>query len=143
MTRDAGDKVLVRQIADIIRKYRSQAYHQGRRSGEPHFVHPVEVATLIADMKLDVPSIATGLLHDTVEDTLTDLEQIEKEFGAEIAVLVDGVTKISKINFTTREERQAENFRKMIIAMARDIRVIYQLADRTQHANPHISRTRK
>lgn len=114
----------------------SERMHKGqtRRSGEPYFVHPVEVATLIADMKLDVPSIATALLHDTVEDTLTDLEQIEKEFGSEIAVLVDGVTKISKINFKTREERQAENFRKMIIAMARDIRVILvKLADRTHN----------
>ncbi|MGE0682451.1 MAG: bifunctional (p)ppGpp synthetase/guanosine-3',5'-bis(diphosphate) 3'-pyrophosphohydrolase [Candidatus Binatia bacterium] len=123
---------------DLIKKAYlfSERMHQGqtRRSGEPYFVHPVEVATLIADMKLDVPSIATALLHDTVEDTLTDLEQIEKEFGSEIAVLVDGVTKISKINFKTREERQAENFRKMIIAMARDIRVILvKLADRTHN----------
>jgi GTP pyrophosphokinase len=123
---------------DLIKKAYlfSERMHQGqtRRSGEPYFVHPVEVATLIADMKLDVPSITTGLLHDTVEDTLTDLEQIEKEFGSEIAVLVDGVTKISKINFKTREERQAENFRKMIIAMARDIRVILvKLADRTHN----------
>ena len=123
---------------DLIRKAYlfSERMHKGqtRRSGEPYFVHPVEVATLIADMKLDVPSIATALLHDTVEDTLTDLEQIEKEFGSEIAVLVDGVTKISKINFKTREERQAENFRKMIIAMARDIRVILvKLADRTHN----------
>jgi GTP pyrophosphokinase len=123
---------------DLIKKAYlfSERMHQGqtRRSGEPYFVHPVEVATLIADMKLDVPSITTGLLHDTVEDTLTDLEQIEKEFGSEIAGLVDGVTKISKINFKTREERQAENFRKMIIAMARDIRVILvKLADRTHN----------
>ncbi len=114
----------------------SERMHQGqtRRSGEPYFVHPVEVAKIISDMKLDVPSIATGLLHDTVEDTLTDLDQIEKEFGDEIATLVDGVTKISKMNFKTREERQAENFRKMIIAMARDIRVILvKLADRTHN----------
>lgn len=123
---------------DLIKKAYlfSERMHQGqtRRSGEPYFVHPVEVATIIADMKLDIPSIATGLLHDTVEDTLTDLGQIEKEFGSEIAILVDGVTKISKINFKTREERQAENFRKMIIAMARDIRVILvKLADRTHN----------
>jgi GTP pyrophosphokinase len=114
----------------------SERMHKGqtRRSGEPYFVHPVEVAKIISDMKLDVPSIVTGLLHDTVEDTLTSLEQVEKEFGTEIASLVDGVTKISKINFTTREERQAENFRKMIIAMARDIRVILvKLADRTHN----------
>jgi GTP diphosphokinase / guanosine-3',5'-bis(diphosphate) 3'-diphosphatase len=120
---------------DLIEKayHFSERMHQGqtRRSGEPYFVHPVEVANLISDMKLDVPSIVTGLLHDTVEDTLTSLDQVEKEFGTEIAALVDGVTKISKINFKTREERQAENFRKMIIAMARDIRVILvKLADR-------------
>lgn len=123
---------------DLVKKAYlfSEHMHQGqtRRSGEPYFVHPVEVAKIIADMKLDVPSIVTGLLHDTVEDTLTDLGQVEKEFGSEIAVLVDGVTKISKINFKTREERQAENFRKMIIAMARDIRVILvKLADRTHN----------
>ncbi|MBI3300847.1 MAG: bifunctional (p)ppGpp synthetase/guanosine-3',5'-bis(diphosphate) 3'-pyrophosphohydrolase [Deltaproteobacteria bacterium] len=121
----------------IARAYDFSArMHQGqkRRSGEPYFVHPVEVAKIITDMKLDVPSVVTGLLHDTVEDTLTSLEQVEKGFGPEIATLVDGVTKISQINFTTREERQAENFRKMIIAMARDIRVILiKLADRAHN----------
>ncbi len=114
----------------------SERMHQGQKrlSGEPYFVHPVEVAKIITDMKLDVPSVVTGLLHDTVEDTLTTQKQIEKEFGPEIGALVDGVTKISQINFTTREERQAENFRKMIIAMARDIRVILiKLADRAHN----------
>lgn len=114
----------------------SERVHQGqkRRSGEPYFVHPVGVAEIITDMKLDVPSVVTSLLHDTVEDTLTTLDQIEHHFGDEIAALVDGVTKISKINFTTREERQAENFRKMIFAMARDIRVILvKLADRAHN----------
>src|SRR5206468_151466 len=111
----------------------SAEVHQGQRrlSGEPYLTHPLQVAGIIADMRLDVPSIATGLLHDTVEDTLTTLEQIESSFGAEIAALVDGVTKIGKINFTSREEKQAENFRKMLLAMARDIRVILiKLADR-------------
>jgi GTP pyrophosphokinase len=89
---------------------------------------------LIADLRLDVPSVATGLLHDTVEDTLATLPQVESMFGSEIATLVDGVTKIGQINFTTRAERQAENFRKMMIAMARDIRVILiKLADRTHN----------
>jgi GTP diphosphokinase / guanosine-3',5'-bis(diphosphate) 3'-diphosphatase len=114
----------------------SERMHQGQKrlSGEPYFVHPVEVAKIITDMRLDVPSVVTGLLHDTVEDTLTTQKQIEKEFGPEIGALVDGVTKISQINFTTREERQAENFRKMIIAMARDIRVILiKLADRAHN----------
>ena len=121
----------------IARAYHfSERMHEGqtRRSGEPYFIHPVGVASIIADMKLDVPSIITGLLHDTVEDTLTSLTQVEKDFGHEVATLVDGVTKISQINFTTREERQAENFRKMIIAMARDIRVILvKLADRAHN----------
>ena len=114
----------------------SERVHEGqkRRSGEPYFVHPVGVAGIITDMKLDVPSVVTSLLHDTVEDTLTTLDQIEQHFGAEVAALVDGVTKIGKIHFTTREERQAENFRKMIFAMARDIRVILvKLADRAHN----------
>lgn len=114
----------------------SERMHQGqvRRSGEPYFVHPLGVANIITEMKLDVPSIVTGLLHDTVEDTLTTLDEVDKDFGSEIASLVDGVTKISQMNFTTREERQAENFRKMIIAMARDIRVILiKLADRAHN----------
>jgi GTP pyrophosphokinase len=114
----------------------SAAVHKGQRraSGEPYLTHPVQVAGIIADMRLDVPSIATGLLHDTVEDTLTTLPEIQKNFGEEIATLVDGVTKIGQINFTSREEKQAENFRKMLLAMARDIRVILvKLADRTHN----------
>lgn len=114
----------------------SERMHQGQKrlSGDPYFVHPVGVASIIADMKLDVPSVITGLLHDTVEDTLTSLDTVAKDFGSEVASLVDGVTKISQINFTTREERQAENFRKMIIAMAHDIRVILvKLADRAHN----------
>ncbi|OFV87346.1 MAG: GTP pyrophosphokinase, partial [Acidobacteria bacterium RBG_16_68_9] len=127
----AADVGLIRRAYDF-----SARVHEGqrRRSGEPYFVHPVQVASLIADLKLDVPSVVTGLLHDTVEDTLTSLDQVRAEFGEEIASLVDGVTKISQINFTSREERQAENFRKMILAMARDIRVILiKLADRTHN----------
>ena len=108
--------------------------NQRRASGEPYVSHPLEVAHIIAELKLDVPSIATGLLHDTVEDTLTTLGQLEAIFGTEIATLVDGVTKISQINFTSREEHQAENFRKMLLAMARDLRVILiKLADRTHN----------
>lgn len=110
--------------------------HQGqtRRSGEPYLVHPMEVAGVLAKMKLDVPSIATALLHDTVEDTVATLEEIENLFGLEVRNLVDGVTKLSKIQFTTSEEHQAENFRKMIMAMAKDIRVILvKLADRVHN----------
>ncbi len=111
----------------------SKKVHQGqkRASGEPYLVHPLEVAQILAQIKLDVPSIIAGLLHDTVEDTLTSLEEIKKEFGAEITSLVDGVTKLGKITFGSAEEKQAENFRKMIMAMAKDIRVLLiKLADR-------------
>jgi len=114
----------------------SEKMHRGQRrqSGDPYLVHPVGVANLIADLKLDVPSICAGLLHDVVEDTLASLDVVEAEFGEEIASLVDGVTKISQVNFTSREEKQAENFRKMILAMSRDIRVILiKLADRTDN----------
>ena len=111
----------------------SAQVHKGqlRLSGEPYLTHPMEVAALLADLKLDDVSVVTGLLHDTVEDTLTSLEKIEEFFGKEIASLVDGVTKISKIQFHTSEEKQAENFRKMILAMSKDIRVILiKLTDR-------------
>ncbi|HYD49807.1 MAG TPA: bifunctional (p)ppGpp synthetase/guanosine-3',5'-bis(diphosphate) 3'-pyrophosphohydrolase, partial [Terriglobales bacterium] len=124
----AADVDLIRRAYDFSNKV-----HKGqkRQSGEPYFTHPVEVAGLIAELKLDVPSVATALLHDTVEDTLTTLDEIKAMFGDEVASLVDGVTKISQITFRTREEKQAENFRKMVIAMARDIRVILiKLADR-------------
>lgn len=111
----------------------SARVHQGqtRMSGEPYLSHPVAVAGILAQMKLDEASVATGLLHDTVEDTLATTEELERFFGPEIANLVDGVTKISKIPFQSKEERQAENFRKMILAMSRDIRVLLvKLADR-------------
>jgi GTP pyrophosphokinase len=114
----------------------SAEVHQGqtRRSGEPYLTHPLAVAGLIAEMRLDVPSVATGLLHDTVEDTLATLPQIRDMFGDEVADLVDGVTKIGQMDFRSREEKQAENFRKMLLAMARDIRVILiKLADRTHN----------
>ena len=123
---------------DLVRRaYEfSAAVHKGQKrlSGEPYLIHPVEVAAIITDLRLDVASVVTGLLHDTVEDTLTTLPELEEKFGAEIAALVDGVTKISQISFSSREEKQAENFRKMILAMARDIRVILiKLADRTHN----------
>jgi GTP pyrophosphokinase len=124
--------------AELIRRAYtfSERVHRGqkRQSGDPYLVHPVGVASIIADLKLDVPSVVTGLLHDTVEDTLTTLDEVRSEFGEEVATLVDGVTKISQINFTSREQKQAENFRKMLVAMARDIRVILiKLADRTDN----------
>ena len=104
---------------------------QVRLSGEPYLSHPLEVAGILAKMKMDEVSIASGLLHDTVEDTLAELEDIEYLFGKRVATIVDGVTKISKIQFLSKEEQQAENIRKMIIAMATDIRVLLvKLADR-------------
>ncbi|HUP57908.1 MAG TPA: bifunctional (p)ppGpp synthetase/guanosine-3',5'-bis(diphosphate) 3'-pyrophosphohydrolase [Bdellovibrionota bacterium] len=120
---------------DLVEKaYKfSEEAHSGqlRSSGEPYMIHPTDVAQTLADLRLDIPSIVTGLLHDTVEDTHATLESIEKDFGKDIAELVDGVTKLSQITFKTSEEKQAENFRKMILAMAKDIRVILvKLADR-------------
>src|ERR671920_1873422 len=107
--------------------------HKGqvRHSGEPYLVHPLEVADLLADMKLDVVAIAAGLLHDIVEDTQTPIERIQELFGHDIAHVVEGVTKLGAIPFSSSEERQAENFRKMLLAMVDDIRVILvKLADR-------------
>ena len=107
---------------------------QRRRSGDPYVVHPVGVARIISELRLDVPSVCAGLLHDCVEDTSATAEDIGRLFGSEIQFLVDGVTKLGQIPWTTREERQAENFRKMLLAMARDIRVILiKLADRVDN----------
>ncbi len=104
---------------------------QMRASGDPYFSHPVEVAALVIEMKMDVSSICTALLHDTVEDTDTTLEDIKELFGEEISKLIDGMTKLSKIQFQSAQEKQAENFRKLVLAMSEDIRVlIIKLADR-------------
>lgn len=114
----------------------SASVHQGqvRLSGEPYLTHPMEVAGILADMKLDASTIVTALLHDTVEDTFTTLAEIENAFGKEAAFLVDGLTKISRITFGSQEERQAENFRKMMLAMSSDIRIILvRLADRVHN----------
>ncbi len=120
---------------DFIRKAYifSAKVHQGqlRLSGAPYLSHPLEVSGILSELKLDVTSIVVGLLHDTVEDTLTTLDEIERLFGKETSFLVDGVTKISQITFDNIEERAAENIRKMLFAMAKDIRVILiKLADR-------------
>jgi guanosine-3',5'-bis(diphosphate) 3'-pyrophosphohydrolase len=120
---------------DLIRKAYvcSAKYHEGqvRKSGEPYLSHPLEVAKILAELKLDEASICTGLLHDTVEDTDATKDEIEEVFGQDIAHLVDGVTKLSQIKFYSSEEKQAENFRKMLVAMSRDIRVLLvKLADR-------------
>jgi GTP pyrophosphokinase len=116
---------------------------QQRASGEPYLVHPLEVAILLAEMKLDTTAIAAGLLHDSVEDTTVTTEEIKEKFGEHVAHIVEGVTKISKIDFASREEAQAENVRKMMLAMVDDIRVVLiKLADRLhnmrtlQHLSP-------
>ena len=111
----------------------SARVHQGqmRLSGEAYLTHPLEVAAILAEMRLDHVTVAVGLLHDTVEDTLATEEEIRQEFGDEIAELVAGLTKLSKVEFRSREEQQAENFRKMLLAMSKDIRIILiKLADR-------------
>src|ERR1700735_2913216 len=111
----------------------SQKHHAGqtRASGEPYLVHPLEVATVLAEMKMDPVAVAAGLLHDSVEDTSVTIGDIRKEFGEQVAHIVEGVTKISKIDFATKEEQQAENLRKMMLAMVDDIRVVLiKLADR-------------
>jgi GTP diphosphokinase / guanosine-3',5'-bis(diphosphate) 3'-diphosphatase len=104
---------------------------QKRASGDLYFTHPLEVAGILVEMRLDVATIATALLHDTVEDTIATLDEIEKLFGKEVAFLVDGVTKLSQIEFQSDKAKQAENFRKLLIAMSSDIRVLLiKLADR-------------
>lgn len=107
--------------------------HQGqlRKSGDPYLIHPLTVAQIIAELRLDVGCICAGLLHDCVEDTSATVDDISKLFGPDVALLVEGVTKLGKVRWQTREEHQAENFRKMLLAMARDIRVILiKLCDR-------------
>ncbi len=104
---------------------------QKRRSGEPYITHPLAVASILADLKLDIASIVAAILHDTVEDTNTTLEDVRKEFGDQVTELVDGLTKIGRVKFRSNQEKLAENFRKMIVAMAKDLRVILiKLADR-------------
>src|SRR6201995_2037093 len=108
-------------------------HHSGqlRASGEPYVIHPLEVAEVLAEMKLDATAIAAGLLHDAVEDTPATSEEINAGFGDQVAHIVEGVTKIDKIQFANREDRQAENVRKMLLAMVTDVRVVLiKLADR-------------
>jgi GTP pyrophosphokinase len=124
-----------RADTDLINKAYVYALrmHDGqmRKSGDEYFTHPVSVADIIADMRLDASSVCAALLHDVVEDCEADVSDIETVFGEEVAFLVDGVTKLGKVNFASREDRQAESFRKMLVAMARDIRVLLvKLADR-------------
>jgi guanosine-3',5'-bis(diphosphate) 3'-pyrophosphohydrolase len=122
------------KVAIILRAYEAGAKaHEGqtRKTGEPYILHPVAVARILANMRMDFASIAAAILHDTIEDTPLTHEQIEAQFSAEIADLVDGVTKLDKMKFRTRHEADAESFRKLMLAMSRDLRVIFiKLADR-------------
>jgi guanosine-3',5'-bis(diphosphate) 3'-pyrophosphohydrolase len=120
---------------ELVKKAYDYSLHvhtgQTRASGEPYLVHPLEVALVLAEMKMDPVAVAAGLLHDSVEDTSVTIVDIRKEFGEQVAHIVEGVTKISQIDFATKEEQQAENLRKMMLAMVDDIRVILiKLADR-------------
>jgi guanosine-3',5'-bis(diphosphate) 3'-pyrophosphohydrolase len=126
--RPHDDLSIVKKAYDFSLKH-----HEGqtRASGEPYLVHPLEVALVLAEMKMDPAAVAAGLLHDSVEDTSVTIVDIRKDFGEQVAHIVEGVTKISKIDFATREEQQAENLRKMMLAMVDDIRVVLiKLADR-------------
>lgn len=127
-TLDSHEQELIRKAYVFSAKVHAG---QMRVSGEPYLSHPLEVSSILTELRLDVPTITTGLLHDTVEDTLTTLGEIEELFGNEIASLVDGTTKISKLEYSSKVENQAENFRKLMLATASDIRVILvKLADR-------------
>src|SRR5271163_474020 len=107
---------------------------QKRLSGEPYIAHPVAAASILADLHLDADTIIAAILHDVIEDTPTPKDQLAARFGADVAELVDGVTKLDQIKFKSREEAQAESFRKMLLAMVRDLRVILvKLADRTHN----------
>ena len=124
----------LKKIEDAYIYAKEKHSKQFRRSGEPYIIHPVGVAEILTEFKVDEASIVSAILHDVVEDTETTLEEIESKFGAIVSNLVDGLTKIGKIKFSSQEERMAENFRKMIIAMAKDLRVILiKLADRTHN----------
>src|SRR5512136_1961661 len=111
----------------------SAKYHKGqvRMNGEPYLTHPLEVANILAELKLDAITVTAGLLHDVLEDTLMTAEELRTQFGDEVYQLVDGVTKIAQVYLTSRQQKQAENFRKMLLAMVSDIRVLFvKLADR-------------
>jgi guanosine-3',5'-bis(diphosphate) 3'-pyrophosphohydrolase len=124
---DADLDVIVRAYLFSAQAHRGQM----RKSGEDYLIHPIAVAKLLADLRMDIDTIATGLLHDTMEDCLTTYEAVTTEFGLDVADMVDGVTKIGKLQFRTQQEAQAENFRKLILSMSKDVRVVLvKLADR-------------
>ena len=127
-------------LAALDRAYRyASSLHgdQKRKSGEPYITHPLRVALILADMQMDMVCLQTGLLHDVLEDTACTIDDLRDKFGEDVARCVDGVTKLSKISFANREDRQAESLRKMLLAMTSDIRVIIvKLADRLHNMRP-------
>jgi len=133
---------------DLIKKayYFGEVNHRGqkRNSGEDYFIHPIAVAKTLSNMKLDDQTICAGLMHDVLEDTSVTYDQMEKEFGHEITFLVDGVTKLKNLNYSSREEKQAENIRKMVMAMSNDVRVVLiKLADRLHNMRTLEYKTRE
>src|ERR1700733_9378953 len=125
------------ELAPLEKAFRFAAErHRGQKrvSGEPYMIHPLLVTRQLAEMHMDMTCLETGLLHDVVEDTSATLEEVRKNFGEEVARCVDGVTKLGKLNLASREERQAESVRKMLLAMVNDIRVVMvKLADRVHN----------
>src|SRR5881397_1338111 len=133
-TRHLGHYLPGPDVALVERAFAfSEEAHQGqyRKSGEPYITHPLAVASILSEWRLDAQGICAALLHDVMEDTAVSKAEIEQQFGKTVAAMVDGVSKLDQIEFQTREEAQAENFRKMLLAMAQDVRVILiKLADR-------------
>jgi GTP pyrophosphokinase len=133
-TRHLGHYLPTPDIALVERAFEfSESAHRGqfRKSGEPYITHPLAVASILSEWRLDAEGLAAALLHDVMEDTSVKRSEIERRFGKPVAAIVDGLSKLDQIEFATREDAQAESFRKMLLAMARDVRVILiKLADR-------------